>query len=233
MKLLVAFDLDDTLFDEMEYVWSAYREIADKACRCRSGLTPSTVRTALADGGFDRLIEILGGEDAARASGLDIRCMIDIYRGHRPETLPLREGAQETLSLLSGREDCTLALITDGRSGSQRAKIRALGIERFFAPSNILISEETGADKTTACPFMEIMRRNQDCDNYLYVGDNTAKDFLFPGKLGWNTVCMLDRGRNVHPQDPATAGRLTTLPPCSSFPQLREEIENLLEKLRV
>lgn len=233
MKLLVAFDLDDTLFDEMEFVRSAYTDIAAAACKCAEGVSQENALSALADGGFDRLVELLGGETAAREAGLDIPCMIDIYRRHQPQSLPLRQGARETLEWLAHRKDCTVALITDGRSGTQRTKIRALRLDQLFPEHNILISEETGADKTTCFPFLEIMHRNPECDRYMYVGDNTAKDFLNPGKLGWDTACMLDQGRNVHPQDPATAEAQTSLPLCPSFDRLKEEIENLLEKLRV
>lgn len=230
--MLVAFDLDDTLFDEMDFVESAYLDIAERVDVCPIEIGGKAAAKALKDGGFDRLIEILGGELSAKRLELDIPCLINIYRNHIPETLPLREGALDFLVWLSQRTDCVLGLITDGRSRTQRAKIHALGIERFFPSENILISEETGNDKTTPFPFEEMMRRNPNHSIYVYVGDNTAKDFTHPGRLGWQTACMLSHGRNVHPQNVIMATSQTTLPPCDSFKSLRSYIENISEILR-
>jgi putative hydrolase of the HAD superfamily len=36
---------------------------------------------------------------------------------------------------------------------------------------------------------------------YVDVGDNPAKDFSAPNRVGWDTVCLVDDGRNIHPQD--------------------------------
>ena len=33
------------------------------------------------------------------------------------------------------------------------------------------------------------------------MGDNLKKDFLTPNRLGWQTVCLRDDGRNIHKQD--------------------------------
>lgn len=36
---------------------------------------------------------------------------------------------------------------------------------------------------------------------YMCVSDNLKKDFIAPNALGWETVCPLDDGRNIHKQD--------------------------------
>ena len=36
---------------------------------------------------------------------------------------------------------------------------------------------------------------------YVYIADNPKKDFTTPNKLGWTSICLLDKGQNVHPQD--------------------------------
>jgi putative hydrolase of the HAD superfamily len=35
---------------------------------------------------------------------------------------------------------------------------------------------------------------------YYYIGDNPQKDFLVPNQLGWESVCLLDDGSNIHEQ---------------------------------
>ncbi len=38
-------------------------------------------------------------------------------------------------------------------------------------------------------------------ENYFYIADNPRKDFITPNRLGWTTICLLDRGQNVHSQN--------------------------------
>lgn len=184
------FDLDDTLYKEIDFVKSAYREIASSVGR------PDIVDQMVAwyDEGknvFESLNEYLG-KDTPLATYLGI------YRNHLP-SISLYEGVEETLNELKSR-DIILGLVTDGRSISQRNKMRALGLERWFQEPNVIISEEFGSEKTDKRNFGYFMERYPG-RSYCYVGDNTQKDFLAPNGLGWNTVCLLDDGRNIHKQD--------------------------------
>jgi len=36
---------------------------------------------------------------------------------------------------------------------------------------------------------------------FLYVGDNSKKDFVAPNRLGWRTICLKNDGHNIHEQD--------------------------------
>lgn len=53
--MLVAFDLDDTLFDEMDFVDSAYMEIAERVGESPYPVTKESALAHLHDGGFDKL----------------------------------------------------------------------------------------------------------------------------------------------------------------------------------
>ena len=83
---------------------------------------------------------------------------VDTYRYHIPD-ISLRPGALDLLEGLK-RRGVPIGIITDGRSATQRAKIKALGLDRFVADCNIIISGETGADKTTSLPFETLANRN-------------------------------------------------------------------------
>ncbi len=41
---------------------------------------------------------------------------------------------------------------------------------------------------------------NKIAENYIYIADNPKKDFITPNKLGWTSICLLDKGQNVHEQ---------------------------------
>ena len=123
--------------------------------------------------------------------------LLEIYRKHFPQ-ICLDEETRKVIIQL--RKTCKMGIVSDGRSLTQRNKINALGLSEFFDWSDIYISDEVGHLKTTPYSFEKIMAAYPDCQ-YLYVGDNPAKDFLVPNRLGWMTVCVLDNGQNIHPQD--------------------------------
>ena len=39
--------------------------------------------------------------------------------------------------------------------------------------------------------------------DFIYVGDNTAKDFLYPNQHGWKTVCLLEMDK-ISTNSPST-----------------------------
>ena len=101
----------------------------------------------------------------------------------------------------------TLGLITDGRSISQRNKIKALGLDRWFDNENIIISEETQSEKIEEPNFRHFVKKYRGAE-FTYVGDNPKKDFIVPNRLGWKTVMLKDDGRNIHKQEAVPAENL-------------------------
>ncbi len=184
----VVFDLDDTLYPEREYAFSGFEAVAeaftdrlghpaDSAAAMRR-LFDSEHRPRV----FDSLLAELGSEKNREL----IERMIDVYRTHRP-TIRLFPDADVVLNELRGA--FRLALLSDGRTSTQWAKIDALGLrDRFDA---ILITSELGPGfaKPSPRPFDCISTRLQVAGSRsVYVADNPAKDFLAPNALGWTTV---------------------------------------------
>lgn len=186
---VVCFDLDDTLYKEIEYLKSAYREIATTIGHPE--VAPQMVKWFRAgENVFQRLNEHLG-------INTPIEDYLRIYRNHYPD-IELTAGVKETLDELKSR-GAVLGLITDGRSVSQMNKIRALGLDRWFEDMNIIISEEFGSDKTDRKNFEYFAERfPRAC--FAYVGDNPKKDFVVPNSLCWKTIMLRDDGRNIHKQ---------------------------------
>ena len=123
---------------------------------------------------------------------------MNVYRCHHPDIM-LLDSVEDMLNKLK-YQDVILGLITDGRSISQRNKIAALGLGRWFDEENIIISEEFGSEKTDERNFRYFMEHYPNC-SFTYVGDNPKKDFVIANSLGWMTICLLDDGRNIHKQD--------------------------------
>lgn len=183
--MTVIFDLDDTLCAEMEFVRSAYREIARKYGRELLG----------------PMMSAPSPREAFDSTGLLIGELLSIYRNHYPD-IRLPWESLYTLASLKNRGH-RLGLITDGRSLTQRNKIRALGLERFMEEELIFISEEVGCEKISGRSFERVMELCGKGGRYMYVGDNPMKDFLPGNRLGWDTVCLINgaKGENLFSQD--------------------------------
>lgn len=238
---VVVFDLDDTLMREREYVRSGFRLIEqDLIGRYGAAMLGVALRMnsrlIRRENYFDLLEEILtrfhrkhsgdstiAAAEAEKMAKDEVDRLVALYRNHQPESLSFAKGAEDVLRELQGR-GVAMALVTDGRSATQRAKIRALGLESMIPLQNIYISEEKGVDKTAPDSFQEIVRSYPEAKGFIYVGDNEEKDFLMPNLLGWKTCKVSRNYDNVHAQ----AGNDDILKVASvnltDFSQLLEEI---------
>jgi putative hydrolase of the HAD superfamily len=196
-KKVVCFDLDDTLYKEIDFVESAYREIA--VLEKRPELLPKMMGWQKNDDNvFSQFNKAIGKETP-------ISEYLNLYRSHYP-TISLPDIVEDTLNELKHRE-IILGLITDGRSISQRNKIKALGLDRWFDNENIIISEETKFEKTEEPNFRYFVKKYRGAV-FAYVGDNPKKDFIVPNRLGWRTVMLKDDGRNIHKQEAVSVENL-------------------------
>lgn len=199
---MIVFDLDDTLYKEVAYVDSGLRAVAEDAEDADIMSAPQAyelIKNAPdTASGFDRLAAIALEKDSYEL--FDIQRMLAVYRYHKPDiTLPAE--SRQILDKLKAK-GVALGLITDGRLQTQRAKIQALGLDKYIAADNILISEEVGSDKHWPTAYELIMKRNPQETSFTYVGDNPEKDFYWPNKLGWKTVMLADTNHlNIHPQN--------------------------------
>lgn len=185
---VVVFDLDDTLYPEIDFLKSAYREIALLANDA---------------GAYSYMMECYAkGQNVFRCFidkyhiGMTVDDLLDIYRNHVPH-IQLSEDTKQALRIL--HRIAVLGIITDGRIVTQTNKIKALGLDEFIPMDNIVISEVFGYEKPLSEPYLFFETRFPGC-RYTYIGDNISKDFVAPNHLGWNTICLLDKGYNIHSQ---------------------------------
>lgn len=201
---VICFDLDDTLYKEIDYLKSAYWEIAEYAAGqstdCSDSVKSLTIQA------FNRMLTAYHGrlnafEELNKFLGLNLPMSdyLDIYRNHKPK-IALSEDVVRTLDTLK-EHGMRIGLITDGRSVQQRNKINALGLGKWIDEKDIVISEEFGSEKPSLANYKYFMERYPECNDFTYVGDNLKKDFIAPNSLGWMTICLKDDGRNIHKLD--------------------------------
>ncbi len=199
--MIVVFDLDDTLFSEFDFCRSAYHAIANE-CSSRYNLDAEEIFDAMMQAvlshlnPFDALLEIFVRSNHS-VSDFDIKEWVEKYRRHSPDYLPLAQDVALVFNTLKASE-AELAIITDGRINTQTAKYKALGLEKFVNGENLIISEATGHDKKSDFNF-KLLMSNYPGEEFVYVGDNPAKDFYYPNLLGWHTICIIPTFPTVHP----------------------------------
>ena len=196
----IVFDLDDTLYPELQYVKSGFAAIAGRLAGSQGDADQvyqmlwKAVEEGPRDRVFNRVLEQLGQDDDRQV----IAELVGQYRCHRPR-LQLDEQVKELLERLRG--SYKLGLISDGYMPAQRLKVEALGLEGFF--DHIIFTEQLGrAYWKPAARAFELMAEALDCQqkSCVYVADNPAKDFVGPNGLGWHTV-QLKRADGVHDGD--------------------------------
>lgn len=184
-KKYIVFDLDDTLYYELDFLRSAYREIAE--ILSKEYADELHQKMLLMYENKKDVFEFLSLEyDFPKES------LLNIYREHFPNIV-LRKGVKEILDLLKHKE-IKMGLLTDGRSLTQGNKIKALDIENYF--DKIIISEEFGSEKPDEKNYKAFLEQGFD---YSYVADNPKKDFVTPNLLGWETIMIEDNeGKRIH-----------------------------------
>lgn len=189
---VVVFDLDDTLYAEREYAVSGYRAIARAESLPEGAVSAAADALAEKRNPMDAMAAVVGGTEE------DISRWVEIYRNHVPE-ISLYPDAAALLDTLK-RGGVRMALITDGRSFGQRAKVKALGLDAYVADADIHISAESGFEKPSPHAYRQVVRNYPEASEFWYVADNPAKDFIAPTAMGWRTACLLSRGANIFDQ---------------------------------
>nr|WP_321292535.1 HAD family hydrolase [uncultured Trichococcus sp.] len=82
-----------------------------------------------------------------------------------------------------------IGIITNGANDNQLRKIKQLGLEKWIAPENMLVSEGAGVSKPSKEIFeaMERIMGFSKNDVY-YIGDNFDNDVIGATAAGWKTI---------------------------------------------
>jgi putative hydrolase of the HAD superfamily len=187
------FDLDDTLYSEREYERSGISFVYYYLLKNGVKLSEGIKLEALLINRNQWIEKLIQSFEIPSIVTRDE--ILALYRSHKPNInlYPDAKVLLDQIKVLNGK----IAIITDGRSLSQRTKISALSLNEYT--SDVYISEEVGHVKPDPYSFIKIVDKYKNYQ-FLYIGDNPKKDFLVPNELGWTTICRLNNGQNVHKQ---------------------------------
>jgi putative hydrolase of the HAD superfamily len=200
---LLAFDLDNTLYDEGQYFAGAFRTIAPRLA-AKSGVEAPAIERRLA-----AILEAKGRHyhrlfnDVMAEIGLDpaseLAWVLELYRTADAPLEPF-PGTRELLRDL-GRH-YRLGMITSGMRPAQENKIRRLDIARHFEA--IVFSSTLPENKPGRLPFQSLLDTlGVVPGRAVYVGDNPHFDFRGANELGMLTIRVHSRefeGLEVAPE---------------------------------
>jgi putative hydrolase of the HAD superfamily len=182
---LIVFDLDDTLYSERSFEKSGiehvYNFLQINSISLESLLDYRSNWVDIIVNSYHKLITK--------------QFVLDLYRYHKPNILLYKDAEIFLKKLYNSKIE--MSLITDGRSITQRNKLKSLEIEHYF--KDIIISEEIKSSKPSEINYKIVMKSY--IHEYVYIADNTSKDFITPNNLGWKTICLLNKGDNIHNQN--------------------------------
>jgi len=223
----IAFDMDDTIYDEIDYYRSGFGAVAQTIAN-DFGLAGKTVFETLWEifnsGNHKTVFNVTGEKLGIIFDAAYIEKLINIFRNHKPDiNLP-----SESKTVLEDLKDrYKLGLITDGYLPAQEYKVKALELERFFG--NIVYTEKLGREhwKPSPAAFEKLLvELHVSANQCVYVGDNLKKDFLAPNQMGFKTVRII-RPKRIHQgQAPSQQAQPHyELDSISKLPDLLREIE--------
>ena len=185
----VLFDLDDTLYPEIEFVMSGFRSVAH-FLSSRHQLNEEILFTRMSEilqrDGRGRVFDILL-KDLGIYAEEKVRLLVYLYRSHSPniylyeDTLPILNCLRE--------KGLLLGVITDGLASVQRSKVEALGLRDML--DVVIYTDEIGREywKPSIVPYQVALDLLEvKPSEASYVGNDIAKDFIGANALGMLTI---------------------------------------------
>jgi len=186
---VIVFDLDDTLYDEIEFVKSGFY-VVSKYFANKYNLQISDI--------YNLFVEELNKNGRGKIfdevfnqlnifTKYNISKALNIYRTHSPKiSLPF-----ESIQILNylKSNNIPLYIVTDGNKIVQNNKIEALDLRKYIKKD--FITHRFGkkyAKPSTYC-FEKIAKlEKKDFKDIVYIADNPNKDFVNIKKLGFRTI---------------------------------------------
>jgi putative hydrolase of the HAD superfamily len=188
--MILVFDLDDTLYEEITYVKSSFRAVANYLAK-KFNLSVNDI--------YQELIKVLEQKGRGNVfnevllnfhifSKTEVKNCLTVYRKNQPD-IKLSKDAKDCLERFNSFPKY---LVTDGNKIVQTVKIKTLGLDYYFKKT--IPSHNFG--KLRAKPSTYIFYKILDWEQakpeeLVYIGDNPNKDFINLKKEGFKTLRVL------------------------------------------
>ncbi|UCG70653.1 MAG: HAD family hydrolase, partial [Thermoplasmata archaeon] len=185
------FDLDDTLYDESQFVRGGTKAVLEWLALRYDLKLPSLLKTMSSitaifprDEWYQKLIEKMG---ISFSQGL-IDEMVEVYRNHLPH-LRLFSDATRFLPKIRRKKGVMLGIITDGIVSVQKSKVRSLGLSKIMDLQIFTWSKGIEYQKPHSWAFEYVEKKTGSSGaECCYFGNDPRKDFFAANRLSWKTV---------------------------------------------
>lgn len=221
----VLFDLDDTLYDEIDFVSDAFdrvsRFVASWSDLPAKRLADEMMEVLQAEGRgrvFDRIVE------RHRLPSSWVVRMLYVYRSTKPSLEPFGD-ALPLLDLLRDHGIAT-GIVTDGLALVQQNKVESLGLDQLVDTIvyTDAIGDGTPKPATTGFEVASGLLRS-DPRATAYVANDLRKDFVGPRRLGMTGVLVTRRvagSLDTQPEDNLPHDVVTDLSEVATALRIKE-----------
>ena len=191
--MIVIFDLDDTLYNEFDFVKSGFQAVAKELVEKLPNFSNENVLTeellkefsVNRNEVFNRFLQY----NKVYTKKLLLH-LINVYRYH----VPVIKLPDETIMVLRQLSYFPKYIVTDGNRFVQRNKVESLGLNKYF--KKIFYSRDYGIknEKPSTISFEKIAQiEKSKFHNMIYIGDNPNKDFVGIKKINVATIRILTK----------------------------------------
>lgn len=187
--MVIVFDLDDTLYEELTFVFSGFRAVSNELSPL-IGISPELIYEGLKkelevkrDKTFDRFLR-----KAGKYKQELVRKALSVYRSH----IPSIHLYSEAISCLKRLHQYPIYIVTDGNHLVQRRKVLALELAPYVKRCFFTYAHGLHRGKPSPYCFEKICRLEQvPPSKVVYIADNPNKDFIGIKPLGFQTIRIL------------------------------------------
>lgn len=190
---VIIFDLDDTLYNEIDYVYSGFKAVSSYFSKYYE-LEVNTFYHHMLDllqknGRGNVFDDILSQYNIY--SKKNVKKALSVYRTHKPE-ISLSKQTKELLRYYNSK-NIPIYIITDGNKIVQSNKITSLNLDKFVKKSFITHRYGKIHSKPSTYCFEKIAKLEKvNFHDIIYIGDNINKDFVNIKKLGFRTIRIIN-----------------------------------------
>lgn len=206
-------DMDDTLYEEREFVLSGFRAVADYCVEfgISSEIAWAFLRDRFLSEGRNQIFDALLEAHSIDASPDRIQKLVSVYREHKPE-IKLYPGVADLLRTL--RSKGKVVIVTDGLATVQARKVEALGLGPLV--DQVVYCQAVGFPKPDPRSLDGIVMPG--AADVVLVGDRPDHDLALAAHYGIASIRVrTGRFRNVDnaPWSPiADCATITEVPLC-------------------
>lgn len=184
--MVLIFDLDDTLYEELSYVRSGFRAVA-KFINQKYNLGEEKIYSDLYKQVLksrNNVFNIIFKNYKIESKSL-INKSLMVYRNHTPQISLF----PDAISCFKRFSDVKKFVVTDGNKIVQSNKCKALKLENTI--EKCIITHRYGIKNAKPSPYIFIMLSKKlevPASQIIYIADNPHKDFIGIKTLGFKTV---------------------------------------------